>query len=85
MAKYLKEHRSEVEKTMLTMMTPEYIQMAAARSMKIKGSIEMLRFMGIPEEEIKDKIIRLFDLTPRYAQNFLDDDTKPEDCRPMAI
>ena len=85
MAKYLKEHRSEVEKIMLSMMTPEYIQMAAARSVKIKATIDGYRFIGIPEEQIKDAIIRLFDLTPRYAQNFLDDDTKPEDCRPMAI
>ena len=85
MAKYLKEHRPEVEKIMLTMMTPEYIQMAAARSVKIKATIDGYRFIGILEEQIKDAIIRLFDLTPRYAQNFLDDDTKPEDCRPMAI
>ena len=85
MAKYLKEHRPEVEKIMLTMMTPEYIQMAAARSMKIKGSIETMRLMNMPEEDIKNFIIRQYDLTTRYAQNFLDDDTKPEDCRPMAI
>jgi len=85
MAEYFREHRSEVEKIMLTMLTPEYVQLAAERTMKIKASIEALRFTGTPEDQIKDAIIKLYDLTPRYAQNFLDDDTKPEECRPRAL
>jgi hypothetical protein len=37
------------------------------------------------ESSIKELIIRRYDLTPTYAQNFLDDDTDPDDCRPWAI
>ena len=68
LAKYLGAHRVEVEKIMITMLSPEYIKKASERTQKIK-----------------ELIIRRYDLTPTYAQNFLDDDTDPEDCRPWAI
>ena len=70
---------------MLTMLSPEYVRMASERTLRIKESIAMLRFVHLPEEQIKDAIIKRYDLTPTYAQNFLDDDSDPEDSRPEAI
>ena len=85
LAKYLSEHRAEVEKVMFTMLSPEYVKMASNRTERIKGAIGTLRFLNMPEAQIKDTIIKQYDLTPAYAQNFLDDDTDPDDCRPWAI
>ena len=85
LAKYLSEHRAEVEKVMFTMLSPEYVKMTAERTERIKGDISFGRYIGVPEPQIKDAIIRRYDLTPTYAQNFLDDDTDPDDCRPWAI
>ena len=85
LARYFEEHRSEVEKIMLTMLSPEYVKMASERTQKIKTSISTLRFMQLPESTIKDIIMRQYDLTPTYAQNFLDDDSDPEDSRPWAL
>ena len=61
------------------------MKMASERTEKIKESIGMLRFLHMPEDQIKDAIIKRYDLTPTYAQNFLDDDTDPEDSRPWAL
>lgn len=85
LASYFEEHRAEVEKIMLTMLSPEYVRLASERTEKIKESIGMLRFAGIEDPKIKDLIIRRYDLTPTYAQNFLDDDSDPEDSRPWAL
>ena len=85
LAEYLKAHRAEVEKIMMTMLSPEYVKMAAERTEKIKEVISAYRFINVPEAQIKDAIIRLYDLTPTYAQNFLDDDSDPEDSRPWAL
>ena len=82
---YLQSHRGEIEKIMLTMLSPEYVRRAAERSEKIKEDISMLRFVNMSEDQIKDAIIRRYDLTPTYAQNFLDDDSDPEDSRPWAL
>ena len=85
LAGYLQGHRSEVEKIMMTMLSPEYIKMAADRTERIKGDISYARFMGIEEDRIKDSIIRRYGLTPTYAQNFLDDDSDPDESRPWAL
>ena len=85
LAEYLQAHRAEVEKIMITMLSPEYVKKAAERTERIKGDISVLRFIKIPEDQIKEAIIKRYDLTPTYAQNFLDDDTDPDDCRPWAI
>lgn len=85
LADYLKGHRPEVEKIMLTMRDPDYIRRSSERTEKIKEDISVLRFVNLPEDQIKDTIIRRYDLTPTYAQNFLDDDTDPDDCRPEAV
>jgi hypothetical protein len=85
LSRYFQAHRSEVEKIMMTMLSPEYVKMASERTEMIKESISMLRFAGMTDPQIKDLIIRRYDLTPTYAQNFLDDDSNPEDSRPWAI
>ncbi|MCR5790200.1 MAG: hypothetical protein K6G83_09975 [Lachnospiraceae bacterium] len=85
LVRYLEEHRPEVEKIMMTMYSPEYVKMAAERTERIRASISTLRFLNMPEDQIKDAIIRQYDLTPTYAQNFLDDDSDPEDSRPWAL
>lgn len=69
----------------MTMLSPEYIKMASERTEKIKESIGMLRFLHMPEDQIKDAIIQRYNLTPTYAQNFLDDDSDPDDSRPWAL
>ena len=85
LAEYLQAHRAEVEKIMMTMLSPEYVKMASERTEKIKEDISAYRFINVPEEQIKDAIIRRYDLTPTYAQNFLDDDSDPDDSRPWAL
>lgn len=85
LAKYFEEHRAEVEKIMLTMLSPEYVRMASERTQRIKEAIDAYRFAEIPEEKIKSLIMKRYDLTPTYAQNFLDDDSDPDDSRPEAI
>ncbi|MBQ8666063.1 MAG: hypothetical protein IJ526_04290 [Lachnospiraceae bacterium] len=82
---YLEEHRPEVEKIMMTMFSPEYVKMTSERTEKIKEDISFGRYAGMPEPQIKDLIIRRYDLTPTYAQNFLDDDSDPDDSRPWAL
>ena len=59
--------------------------MTSERTEQIKGDISAYRFADMPEPQIKDLIIRRYDLTPTYAQNFLDDDSDPEDSRPWAL
>ena len=85
LADYLMGHRSEVEKIMMTMKDPDYIRRASERTEKIKEVIAFGRDAGMSDKQIKEAIIRRYDLTPTYAQNFLDDDTDPEDCRPEAL
>ena len=85
LVEYLKAHRGEVEKIMMTMLSPEYVKMASERTERIKESIGMLRFLNMSEDKIKEAIIKRYDLTPTYAQNFLDDDFDPEECRPWAL
>jgi len=85
LAGYLNAHRMEVEKIMITTLSPEYIRMAAQRTERIKEDISLLRFMEIPEDQIKAIIIRRYGLSETYAQNFLDDDSKPEESTPEAV
>ena len=82
---YLEQHRGEVEKIMMTMFSPEYVKMASDRTERIKGDIIAFRSLDIPEAKIKENIIKRYELTPTYAQNFLDDDSDPEDSRPWAL
>lgn len=84
-AEYLQGHRAEVEKIMMTMLSPEYVKMASERTERIRASISTLRFVKMPETQIKETIMKQYDLTPTYAQNFLDDDYDPDDSRPWAL
>ena len=70
---------------MMTMFNPEYVKMTTERTERIKGDIAAFRSMDISESKIKENIIRRYDLTPTYAQNFLDDDSDPDDSRPWAL
>ena len=70
---------------MLTIMTPEYIKLAAMRTLRIKEAIAFGRDAGLGDDQIKKVIIKRYDLTPTYAQNFLDDASDPDDSRPEAI
>ncbi len=70
---------------MITTLSPEYIRMAAQRTERIKEDISVLRFAGLSEVQIKDLIIRRYGLSETYAQNFLDDDSKPEESTPEAV
>ena len=70
---------------MIAMLSPEYVRMASERTERIKEDISFGRYAGMTESQIKELIIRRYDLTPTYAQNFLDDDSDPEDSRPWAI
>ena len=70
---------------MITMLSPDYIRKASERTEKIKEDISAYCFIKIPEDQIKEAIIRRYDLTPTYAQNFLDDDSDPNDSKPWAI
>ncbi|MDO4803943.1 MAG: hypothetical protein Q4A32_03875 [Lachnospiraceae bacterium] len=85
LARYLQEHRAEVERIMMTMLSPEYVRIASERTERIKGDISLLRYLNISETKIKEIIIHRYDLTPTYAQNFLDDDSDPNDSRPWAL
>lgn len=85
LAQYLESHRAEVEKIMMTMLSPEYVRQATERTERIKGDIIAFRSIDLPDEKIKENIMRRYDLTPTYAQNFLDDDSDPDDSRPWAI
>lgn len=85
LAEYLKAHRAEVEKIMMTMVSSDYVRKTSERAERIKESIAMLRFAEMPEDRIKSLIMKRYDLTSTYAQNFLDDDSDPDDARPWAI
>ncbi len=85
LAKYLEEHRPEVERIMMTMFSPDYVKLTAERTQRIKGDISYGRYMGISDDKIKESIIQRYELTPTYAQNFMDDDSDPEDSRPWAV
>lgn len=76
---YLKKHRSEVEKIMMTIVSPEYLEKAANRTQKIHGAIMHARDMGQDNETIKEYLIRKYNLDPEYAQNCVDADWGDDD------
>lgn len=67
---YIQGHRAEVEKIMMTMVSPEYVRQAAERTEKIKEDISFARYAGMDDKQIKGLIIKRYDRTPTYAQNF---------------
>ncbi|MBR5047633.1 MAG: hypothetical protein IKX76_05305, partial [Eubacterium sp.] len=51
LAEYLQAHRAEVEKIMMTMLSPEYVKLASERTERIKGDIIAFRSISLPEEK----------------------------------
>ncbi len=72
LTEYLKEHKSEVEKIMMTMVSPEYVKKTTERTAKIRSSIEALREMHHSESEILDYLVTKFGISEEYAQNCLE-------------
>ena len=72
LTEYLKEHRSEVEKIMMTMVSPEYIQKASEKTAKIQATVKFARITGIKDEQIKEYLVKEFSISDEYAQNCLD-------------
>lgn len=72
MKDYLDAHRGEVEKIMRAIVSPEYIEKAEQKSAEIRGAIKMGKLFGGSDEDIKNYLIIQFNLTPGYAQNWLD-------------
>ena len=69
---YIEAHRGEVEKIMLTMISPEYIERAEKKSAEIRASIKTMKLLGKTDEETKDILVKMYNITPGYAQNWLD-------------
>ena len=69
---YLENHRGEVEKIMMTMVSPEYIEKAEKKSTEIRATIKTMRDMGQSDQNIVQYLVRRFSLTSGYAQNWID-------------
>ena len=76
---YLSKHRSEVEKIMLTMVSPEYVEKASQRTREIKGAIKFARSFGRTDDEIIEYLMREYDISLEYAQNCLDAEWEEDD------
>ena len=79
LTEYLAEHRTEVEKIMMTMVSPEYVREAEKRTEAIRNTIEDLRDFGHSDAEIKERLIKKYKLTPGYAQNCLDAENEEDE------
>ena len=81
--KYLEEHRAEVERIMFDMYNPEYVKEMEQLSRIYETEISFGRDAGMPDDKIKEVLIRRHGVTPTYAQNLLDD--KPSTSTVMAL
>ena len=81
--KYLMEHRAEVEKIMFDMYNPEYVKEREQLSRIYESEIAVLRDVAVPDERIKEILVRRHGVTPTYAQNLLDD--KPSTSTVVAL
>ena len=77
---YLMEHRAEVEKIMYN---PEYVKEREQLSRLYEEDIAVLRDVAVPDEKIKELLVRRHGITPTYAQNLLDD--KPSTSTVVAL
>ena len=68
----MRSEAKKVEKIMMTMVSPEYVQKASQRTAGIKASIETARAFGMSDEKILNYLIDKFGITPEYAQNCLE-------------
>lgn len=81
--KYLKEHRSEVERIMRGLLSQEKITEMHERTEAIKYSVMMGRAMGGTDEQIRDQLIKQFHMSPGYAQNCVETDF--EESGPIVV
>ena len=72
MVQYFAEHRMEVEKVVLEMYNPKYVDYAERKTEMILNQIEFARRCGVSEERIKQELIREHNMTSTYAQRCLD-------------
>ena len=64
---------------MMTMVSPEYIEKAERKTSEIKVFIEAARLYGATDEDLLEKLVVKFDITPAYAQNCLDAEWDDDD------
>ena len=79
LAKYLDEHKTEVEQIMFDMYNREYVAERERMSNLFDEDIAVLREANVSEEKIKDILVRRHGISPTYAQNLLDDDGDDDD------
>jgi len=77
LAEYLKEHRMEVQKIMLSMYDPEVVAELERTSSEMEGAIAGMRYAGASDETIKEYLVKTFGIYPGYAQNLLDCEPDP--------
>ncbi|MBQ9010211.1 MAG: hypothetical protein IJ088_12915 [Clostridia bacterium] len=70
--KYLDEHFVEVEKIMLLAYEPRNVREAQERSSNIYAAIHAYKKMGADNARIRKEISEDFEITPTYAQNYID-------------
>ena len=83
LVQYLTAHRTEVEKVMLEMYSPEYVEYAERKTEMILGEIRFARKAGVPDEQIRDLLVSEHNMTPTYAQRCLD--YKPSENTVIAL
>ena len=83
LVQYLTSHRTEVEKVMLEMYNPKYVNDAERKTEIVMDEISVLREVGTSEETIRDLLVRRHNMTPTYAQRCLD--YKPSENTVMAL
>lgn len=76
---YLETHRGEVEKIMMTMVSPEYIEKAEQKSSAIRAAIKVMKMLGQTDDQITDYLMKEFEITVVYARNWLDAVAEEED------
>ncbi len=72
LVQYLTEHRPEVEKIMLEMYNPKYVDDAERKTEIVMEEIGYGRDAGLSDEQIKNLLVRRHNMTPTYAQRCLD-------------
>ena len=81
--KYLKEHRSEVERIMRGLLSQEKVTEMHERTEAIKNSIMMGRAMGGTDDQIREQLIKQFHMSSGYAQNCVETDW--EESGPIVV
>ena len=72
LVQYLDEHFAEVEKVMLLAYEPRNVRAAQERSSNIYAAIRAYKRMGTDNARIRKEISEEYEITPSYAQNYID-------------